>query len=432
MNQAPVLNLWQNYDNVLTKLNYPEDKRKFLVYWAQNFKSFLGAVPIRTATQEMVNGFLEDLKSDTYIHGWQVEQARESISVLFQKVLNIAPPIANLPKEIIADDKITDSGEMNRRHGDLLKRMTTEIRIRHYSIRTEEVYITWVKRFLSFNKLRAPSELGAADIKRYLAYLAQTREVSASTQNQAFNAILFLYTQILRYNPGDFSEFVKAKKPLIVPTVLTLDEVTRLLKHLDGSFYVMAGIMWGSGLRVMECLRLRIKDIDFETRQITIRNGKGGKDRVTVLAQRFVEPLRKQFEYAKTLFNQDMQNKLSGAWVWPSLAKQSPTAGTQWIWQYVFPSPRLSVDPRTKTVRRHHMYEDVLQRHLKTAALAAGITKRISCHTLRHTFATQLLQNGADIRTVQELLGHSDVSTTMIYTHVLNRPGIPVRSPADA
>jgi len=182
----------------------------------------------------------------------------------------------------------------------------------------------------------------------------------------------------------------------------------------------------------MECLRLRIKDVDFETRQITVRNGKGAKDRVTMLARRFVGPLEKQIEEARKLFDDDTAHKIAGVFVWPALQRQHPNAGKEWIWQFVFPSPRLSVDPRAKTVRRHHLYPDVLQRHIKEAAAAAGIDKRVTCHTLRHSFATHLLQNGADIRTVQELLGHSDVATTMIYTHVLNRPGMAVTSPADA
>jgi integron integrase len=236
----------------------------------------------------------------------------------------------------------------------------------------------------------------------------------------------------MKKEPGDFSDFVRARKPVRVPTVLTKNEMNMLLGRLDGECLGMAGLLWGSGLRVMECMQLRIKDIDFETGQITIRNGKGAKDRVTMLPGRFAGLLKDQIDRAKKIFEADRANKTAGVYVWPGIERKYPNAAKEWIWQYVFPATRLSVDPRSKTVRRHHVDPDVLQRRIKQASQEAGITKQVSCHTLRHSFATALLQGGADIRTVQELLGHSDVATTMIYTHVLNKPGMaPARSPAD-
>jgi integron integrase len=309
--------------------------------------------------------------------------------------------------------------------------VASEIRIRHYSIRTEEAYLTWIKRFLSFHQLKDPKQFDGGRIKQYLDFLASERNVASATQNQALNAIVFLYTQVFKRDPGNFSDFTRAKMPARIPTVLTKDEVNRLLDNLDGAYFLMAGLLWGSGLRLLECLQLRIMDIDFETRQITVRNGKGAKDRVTMLPERFIAPLKNQIEASKKMYEGDIKQKTGGVYIWPSLDRKYPNAGKEWNWQFVFPSTRLSVDPRSRLVRRHHLYPDVLQRRIKHAALSAGIAKRVSCHTLRHSFATQLLQNGADIRTVQELLGHSDLSTTMIYTHVLNKPGLAAMSPAD-
>jgi integron integrase len=314
-----------------------------------------------------------------------------------------------------------------------MRRIEAECRVRHYSMRTEEAYLTWARRFLSFCNSQDPAQLGAQDIKKYLEFLAQERNVAAGTQNQALNAVVFLFTQVLRKKPEDFSDFVRAKKPVRVPTVLTKNEMNRLLDRLDNEFLVMAGLLYGSGLRVMECMQLRIKDIDFETGRITIRNGKGAKDRVTMLPERFAGPLREQIEKARRLYEEDRAQGAAGVYIWPGLERKYPNAGKEWIWQYVFPSARLSVDPRSRAVRRHHVDPDVLQRRIKQAAREAGIAKQVSCHTLRHSFATELLKSGSDIRTVQELLGHSDVATTMIYTHVLNKPGMaPVRSPADS
>jgi len=286
-------------------------------------------------------------------------------------------------------------------------------------------------RFLAFHGMKPVEKLGSNHIREYLDYLAQVRLVSASTQNQALNAIVFLFGQVLKVDPGEFDDFTRAKRPRRIPEVLTSTEVKKLLAQLKGVHLLMAGLMYGAGLRLMECLRLRVKDIDFHARQVIVRDGKGQKDRVTVLPEKYVPLLHKQLEYAKRLYENDREEGIPGVFIWPALERKYPNASREWIWQYVFPSPRLSVDPLTKKVRRHHMHATGVQRAVREAAKKAAITKHVSCHTLRHSFATHLLEQGYDIRTVQELLGHFDVSTTMIYTHVLKRPGVAVKSPAD-
>jgi integron integrase len=422
---------WTEYKAVITKLRVPEKKVNFYLYWAQMFERFLNGVRFEDATIDMVRAFLADLDRDKRLQVWQRDQARHAIELLYDEYLKVDFKAPDAGKKAFPD-AAAGQEELEKAHGDLLARLEAECRVRHYSIRTEEVYAAWVRRFLSFCRGRKLAEIGAQDIKRYLEFLAQERNVSAGTQNQALNAIVFLFTQVLKKEAGDFGDFVRAKRPVRVPTVLTRDEMGRLLDSMEGEFRVMAGLMWGGGLRVMECVQLRVKDVDFETGQITVRSGKGAKDRRTMLPERFAPLLREQIERARKFFEEDRAQGVAGAYVRPGLERKYPGAGKEWIWQYVFPAQRLSVDPRSKRVRRHHVDPDALQKHIKRAAAEAGITKQVSCHTLRHSFATALLLGGADIRTVQELLGHSDVATTMIYTHVLNRPGmVPARSPAD-
>jgi len=423
---------WTEYKAVLTKLSISEKKSNYYISWAQTFERFLNGLPLSEASLDMVKSFLADIARDGRIKEWQQDQARHALEILYDEYLKIdfkAPGAWQGPFK----DAVKDPHGFEILHGGLLRRVEAECRVRHYSIRTEEAYVTWARRFLSFCNSQDTAQLGPQDIKKYLEFLAQERNVSAGTQNQALNALVFLFTQVMKKEPGDFSDFARARKPVRVPTVLTKNEMNMLLGRLDGECLVMAGLLWGSGLRVMECMQLRIKDIDFETGQITIRNGKGAKDRVTMLPERFAGPLREQIERTKKIYEEDRAHDTEGVYMWPGLERKYPTAGKEWIWQYVFPAQRLSVDPRSRAVRRHHVDPDVLQRRIKQASQEAGITKQVSCHTLRHSFATALLQSGSDIRTVQELLGHSDVATTMIYTHVLNKPGmVPVVSPADA
>jgi len=320
---------------------------------------------------------------------------------------------------------------VRRDHAPLLERLVAEIRRRRYSIRTEQAYETWTCRFISFCANQDPSAIGEDRIVGFLEELAVRGQVSASTQNQALNALVFLYKQVLSRDLNDLGDFARAKRPKRLPVVLERAEVVQLLAQLQGTQHMMAALLYGTGMRLMECVRLRVQDVDFRFHQIVVRDGKGQKDRVVPLPRRMEEPLRAQLEKAHALHVRDLEQGFGDVFLPDALARKWPSAPKEWIWQYVFPSGRLSVDPRSGKTRRHHMHENGLQKAVKAAAQKAGITKKVNCHCLRHSFATHLLASGYDIRTVQELLGHADVSTTMIYTHVLNRGGQGVLSPLD-
>lgn len=386
-------------------------------------------VPIQQRSKAHVDAFLSNLRTEQNLNESSIERVRNALRIYYQKIVRVrlkaAVPVAAFGDSPQRDDPLDTT------FAELLTALANEIRLRHYSIRTERSYIFWIRRFIAFNNRQHPRSLGAEHIRAYLTFLATRRDCAASTQNQALNAIVFLYTQVLGMQPGDFDDFTRAKRPQNVPTVLTRDEVRRLLDALDPMHALMTGLLYGSGLRLMECVRLRVKDIDIESHKLTVRDGKGQKDRDTVLSQRVVPALRQQLAYARRIWEQDRKENVCEVYMKESLARKFPNAGREWIWQYVFPAARLSVDPRTHLVRRHHVDESNLQRQVTSCARTARIDKRVTCHTLRHSFATHLLQDGADIRTVQDLLGHADVSTTMIYTHVLNRPGMLIRSPAD-
>ncbi len=313
----------------------------------------------------------------------------------------------------------------------LLDQVREQIRLKHYSIRTERVYCEWVKRFIRFNKYRHPLEMGAGEVESFLSHLAVDKDVSASTQNQALAALLFLYKQVLGQDLPWLGEVVRAKKPTRLPVVLTIDEVQRILANLDGDSWLIASLLYGTGMRLMEAVRLRVKDIDFEKREITIRDGKGQKDRVTVLPARLVGHLDVQLVQVRRQHQAEIERGRGDVYLPDALARKYPKAPWEWGWQYVFPAADLSTDPRSGAVRRHHFNEQRLQRAFKRAVQAANIVKLATPPTLRHSFATHLLESGQDIRTVQELLGHADVKTTMIYTHVLNRGGLAVLSPLD-
>jgi len=312
----------------------------------------------------------------------------------------------------------------------LLDQMRDTIRTKHYSYRTEETYLDWARRYILFHQKRHPAEMGATEIQAFLAHLASERTVAASTQNQALSAILFLYREVLRKEIEPIL-LSSAKRPERLPTVLTHEEVLRVINHLSGTHKLMAQLLYGSGLRLMECIRLRMKDIDFEYKAITVRDGKGEKDRVAPLPDTITADLKRQMERARILHEQDLAEGYGEVYLPGALQRKYPNAARDLLWQYIFPAAKRALDPRSGVERRHHLDETALQRTVKQATQKAGVHKRVSCHTFRHSFATHLLQNGYDIRTVQELLGHKDVRTTMIYTHVLQRGGLAVKSPLD-
>jgi integron integrase len=313
----------------------------------------------------------------------------------------------------------------------LLDQVRQSIRTRHYSYRTEKAYVHWIKRFIFFHNKRHPSDMAEAEIAKFLSALASESHVSASTQNQALNALLFLYREVLNKDIGYVNGVVRAKRPHRLPVVLTRQEVRSILGVLDSSDWLMAMLLYGAGLRLMECLRLRVKDIDFTSNQIVVRAGKGDKDRHTMLPTAVKDPLAKHLDVIKRQHQRDLERGLGRVTLPNALERKYPNAGKEWGWQWVFPATSHYIDKVTGERRRHHLHESVLQKAVKKAVRQASVTKPASPHTFRHSFATHLLEDGYDIRTVQELLGHRDVSTTMIYTHVLNRGGKGVFSPAD-
>jgi len=332
--------------------------------------------------------------------------------------------------EFIAHPKFSDKYDMTQ-PPKLLDQVRDKLRVKHYAIRTEQSYVDWIKRYIYFHDKTHPKDLGAQDVEAFLTHLAVAGKVSASTQNQAKSAILFLYREVLEIQLPWLDNVTQAKAPKKLPVVLTVAEVQAVLARLSGSHLLIASLLYGGGMRLMEAVRLRVKDVEFARHEIIVREGKGFKDRVTMLPESITAPLKAHLAKVKTLHEEDLAQGYGDVYLPFALDKKYPNAGREWGWQYIFPSKNLSVDPRSGKTRRHHVDEKGVQRAMKQAVRDAGLTKPATPHTLRHSFATHLLQSGYDIRTVQELLGHSDVSTTMIYTHVLNKGGKGVVSPLD-
>jgi integron integrase len=314
----------------------------------------------------------------------------------------------------------------------LLDQVRTVARLKHLSLKTEKAYVQQIKRFIFFHDKRHPNEMREDEIRAYLSHLAVDRHVAASTQNVALAALLFLYRDVLKIKLERIEDIERARKPSRIPVVFTKQEVNQVIKNLSGVYFLIAGLMYGSGLRLMECLRLRVKDLDFSYNQVWVRHGKGAKDRVTPLPARLKEPLRKHLLSVKLQHQQDLREGFGGVELPYALDRKLPNADREWIWQYIFPASKRSIDPRTGMERRHHLNDSAIQKAVQKAVSKARIPKRGTCHSLRHSFATHLLEDGYDLRTVQELLGHKDVRTTMIYTHVLNKVGRGVRSPLDS
>lgn len=412
------------------------------IRWAKAFAQSLNDKPLKETKITDIKNYIEQLNCNKTIQSYQVKQAIDSLFILFIEVLKYPHATAwfnqladeeAVPRQTMPDRRAdtVNIGQVEQQHGSILEELKTRIRTLHYSARTEKTYSDWTRRFFAFHHPIEANSITASHIAEYLEFLAIERHVSASTQNQALNALIFLATQVLG---KDFSEqliFSRAKKAKRLPTVLSKAQVKLLLGNLQGVHALMAGLIYGTGMRLMECLRLRVKEVDLEKMIITVRDGKGGKDRVTPLPEKYINALKIQLDFTRELHQQDLAQGLGEAQLPDALARKYPSAPREWPWQFVFPSEKLSIDESSNKVRRHHIHENTLQKAVKTAAQKSGLQAGVSVHTLRHSFATHLLQAGYDIRTVQELLGHSDVTTTMIYTHVLNRPGVIVKSPAD-
>jgi integron integrase len=313
----------------------------------------------------------------------------------------------------------------------LLDRVRWHLRVKHYSLRTEQIYIDWIRRFILFHGKRHPETMGEEEIAAFLSHLAIDQHVAAATQNQAFSALLFLFQKVFDRKLNFIAGVERVRRPAKLPVVFTRNEARAVIAYLSDDYRLMTELLYGSGLRLMEVLRLRVKDVDFGYNQITVRDGKGMRERITLLPVQLKQSLRSQLERVKLIHLRDLARGGGAAYLPHGLRRKYPNAARDWRWQYVFPAAKPSIDPRSGETRRHHVGEKNLQNAVKQAVLAAGVAKAASCHTFRHSFATHLIESGYDIRTVQELLGHKDVSTTMIYTHVLNKPGLGVRSPLD-
>jgi len=329
----------------------------------------------------------------------------------------------------VSEDQNKNYG--NKNEPKLLDKVTSVIRFKHYSRRTEEAYKLWIKRYILYNKKRHPLEMGEKEVTDFLTYLAEKKNISSSTQNQALCAILFLYKDVLKKEIKDFKGITWAKKPKRLPVVLTRKEVKAVLNNLSGKYSIIGNLLYGAGLRLLECLRLRVKDIDFHYNQIIVRDGKGNKDRVTILPQSVKEQLLAHLNDVNKLYQKDLKKGHCSVYLPYSLEKKYPAAKTEWKWQYVFPAEGLSVDQRSGILRRHHILESQVQKAVRRAVIKAEINKAAGCHTFRHSFATHLLESGTDIRTIQDLLGHNSLNTTMIYTHLLNKGPFGIKSPAD-
>jgi integron integrase len=449
----PIARFWDRFiKNIYNQGVKPPADR----WYVRRAEEYIQAHPDRKLSDhgpEDVNAYLENIAKNTALEDWQFRQAVGAIQNLFQLIgvswfdevpwqhwqnnaFSIKPDHATLAREMPFDhshgsNASSPLSKTRRLHSAILGAYVAEMSRRAMSIRTERQYEQWVARFMRFCGNRDPRDLGTTEVAAFLQDLAVRCTVASSTQNQALNALVFLYGQVLQQPLGELEDFVRAKRPKRLPVVLTRGQVNRLLAQLDGTHRLMASLLYGTGMRLMECVRLRVQDIDFEYRQIVVRDGKGKKDRVVPLPRRVIASLKQHLEQRNKLYQADLDKGCSEVYMPDALGRKYPNAAHEWRWQYVFASSRASVDPRSGKTRRHHIHENSLQKSIKRAADKVGITKKVNCHALRHSFATHLLESGYDIRTVQELLGHADVSTTMIYTHVLNRGGQGVISPFD-
>jgi len=406
------------------KGDIPKDKVKYYIGWLNKFMAYYNGSLDNVSLYDL-KCFGDDLDHQGY-EEWQVKQAQEAVLLYIEKFL----------KKSIA---CTDDKKENKRIGCANPVETWEqakdifinrMRLRHYSYNTEKTYREWIRRFIHYTGQNSPLNVKTEHVKRFLTYLAVERKVSSSTQNQAFNALLFLYREVLGQEFGDFRNTIRARKSSRIPVVLTKEEIKKIFAYIPEKSNLPLKLIYASGIRVTECVRLRVKDLDFGNHVLVVRSGKGDKDRVSLFPDFLHAPMKQHLEKVKKFHESDLAKGHGEVFLPNALERKYPKANREWVWQYAFPSANLSVDPRSAVVRRHHIGQQILQRAMRSAVRKANIGKAASVHTLRHSFATHLLQTGYDIRTVQDLLGHKDVSTTMIYTHVLKHGPLGVKSPA--
>jgi len=448
------------FSNYLKCLVKSEVKEKYRQYYVRHIEWFIKAQeghPVKALCASDINNYLETIGRKKNIKGWQFRQCIDAIQILYCKLF--ALPVGQevdweywkgSARELDIDHPTTsrhlspaELGYLKRRkgdgplqavratHHDLLVRLATEIRLRGYAYRTEQSYEQWLCRYILFCENKSPRQTGADEVRSFLEYLAIDRQVSASTQNQALNALVFFYSKALGNELGELADFTRAKSTRTLPVVLSRRELNTLLQEMNGVHKLLASLLYGTGMRLLEAMRLRIQDIDFERNRIVVHQAKGKKDRFVPLPARLIKDLKDQMSVAGELHEKDLAAGHGEVILPGALHRKYPNAGREFKWQFLFPSGRLSVDPHGGTIRRHHLHESTLQKAVKKAATRSRINKRVGCHTLRHCFATHLLEANHDIRTVQELLGHANVSTTMIYTHVLDKPGVSAFSPLD-
>ena len=465
MQKEKVARFWKNYVKKTKSYNVPT---KSVPWYVKHVEQYIQAYPEQRLVHHParnLNDYLQHLGRNAQLSDWQFKQALDALRILFVDIVRApwaatfhwhhwADSYTSLPhdhatvarsyshhregklaKHANFTSSTNDGGfikKVSERYPDHFGKLISAIRMRQYSIRTEQAYEAWLARYIGYHKMANPEALGAKAVAAFLEHIVVQRGVAASTQNQALNALVFFYSHALERPLDDLGEIVRSKKPRRLPVVLSREEIHRLLREIDIPMqHLMANLLYGCGLRLMECIRLRVYDIDFTYQHIFVRNAKGNKDRIVPLPKRLISPLQEQIKKVRATLHQDIEEGYGEVYLPDALARKYPNAAKELGWQYLFPSVKLSADPRSGKFRRHHIHENGLQKHIKKAAQEAGIMKRISCHSLRHSFATHLLESGYDIRTVQELLGHADVSTTMIYTHVLNKPGVSVLSPLD-
>ncbi len=450
-----VRKFWDKYINLIRKQGVNPPKDQWIVRCAEQYIKAHPDKKLAQHTPDDVTAYLDELGRSGRLSDWQYLQSVDAIQNLFllirapwinhvdwntwkDSAKSLAPDHPTIARDPSSPPSKAPASVPEPRpqpfkqlYPEIHHALITEIRQRAYSIRTEQAYSSWVTRFVAFCSGQNPKSLGASNVVEFLQSLVMQRNVAATTQNQALNALVFLYDQVLKLPLGDLGEFIRAKRPKRMPVVLTRQEVTNLLNTMSGTQWLMAALLYGTGMRLMDCIRLRVQDVDFSYMQIMVRDGKGRKDRVVPLPKTLAEPLKQHLDKVRRLHDEDLAKNFGEVYMPYALAKKYPNAVKEWRWQYVFPSQRISVDPRSGKTRRHHIHENALQKAVKVAADKTDIQKKVSCHSLRHSFATHLLESGYDIRTVQELLGHADVSTTMIYTHALNRGGRGVISPID-